>query len=176
MCWVTFIYLLQLHIRLPVYCFVRSHWNQGNPLLFSFMLSTLFFFGAVSFFLTKKKKTDGRKCAIEVHYASWHFMENAMHICRMEVPSHQVFLITLRTDVDVDWTKAETSRNRRRWTALWPRISGQSREWAVVWTLSIISGIGGHTRAWMELSSSSLLSVWKQRTAFISSSVMANMC
>lgn len=31
----------------------------------------------------------------------------------MEVPSHQVFLTTLRTDMDVDRTKAETSRNRR---------------------------------------------------------------
>lgn len=173
MCWVTFIDLLQLHIRL--YCFVRSHWIQGNPLLLSVMLSTLFCFVAVSFFFSTKK-THGRKCAIEAHYASWLFMENAMHVCWMEVPSHQVFLTTLRTDVDVDRTKAETSRNRRRWTALWPRISGQWRERAVVWTLSIISGIGGHTRAWMELSSSSLLSVWKQRTAFISSSAVVNMC
>lgn len=151
MCWVTFIDLLQLLIRL--YCFVRSHWNQGNPLLFSFMLSALFFFVAVSFFLffflTKNtwKEVCNRStlCFMTFYGKCDAYMSDGGS--QSSGLSHHF----KKTEMDVDRTKAETSRNRRRWTSLWPRVSGQWREWAVTWTLSIISGIGGHTRAWMEL-------------------------
>lgn len=129
MCWVTFIGLLQLHI--PVCCFVQSHWNQGNCLIISLSCFQLSFFGN-TWLEVCNRSTLCFKAFDFFNYKCGAYMFDGCS-CGLRT--------TFRTDVD---------QSRNIWWS-----SGQdglsSDPGSEVWTVSIISGMGGHTRAWMEL-------------------------
>lgn len=157
MCWVTFIKLLQLSYYGILFCVITLKSRES----FSFMRSTcfLFYFLAVFFFFSvgnMQKEMCNRSTLC--------FIQRKNKACVLDGSSlSSGFITSLRTDF---WFGFWIGPKQKHlviitiwWTFLWPRISQWTVicEWAIVWTLSIISGTSGHICAWMELWSFSLL-------------------